>query len=88
MGNIVLVGCVTVGRHRWTSTQKEMLQSIIDMLESDDKVRREEHKAILAMLNQLHYFQCHVSERIVVVWCGQNLLAEKLEKLETWLAHF
>ena len=39
-------------------------------------------------LKKIHYFQCHVYKRIVVVWRGKNQLIEKIEKLEAWLAHF
>lgn len=60
----------------------------MDPLEAYDKSRKEENEVVIFILNQLHYFQCHVRGNIVVVWCGQNLLSEKPEKLETWMAHF
>lgn len=47
--------------------QLEMLQSILDTLESHEKVWREEHEAVMAKQEQLPYFQCHVRERVAVV---------------------
>lgn len=42
----------------------------------------------MAKFEQLEYFRCHGHERVVVVWRDQNLLIEKVENLETWLANF
>lgn len=45
-----LVGRVAADRKRRTLVQQEMFQSIMDMLESHDRVRREEHEAFMTKL--------------------------------------
>lgn len=77
-----------IGRKHCSEACHDLFQNILDHLEYYNKVQREEHKVVITMLNQLHYFQCHVREIIVVVWHGKNLLSEKVEKLESWMAHF
>lgn len=53
-----------------------------------ERINREKHDKLMEILDHMHYFQYQVRERVVVVWWGQNYLAEKVEKLENWMAHF
>lgn len=53
-----------------------------------EHIQREEHALQMVILEQIHYFQSQLRERLFLVWRGQNLLSKKVEKLETWMEHF
>lgn len=87
MGRHGPTGCSTFGareiEHRCLKNCCELMQSLLESLETIEWIRREEHVDLVATLDKMHYFQCQVRERLVVVWRGQNLLSEKVEKLES-----
>lgn len=51
------------------------------------EAQQEEHVVLIVILNKMHHFQCYVWILIVwLVWLGRNLISEKVEKLESWMA--
>lgn len=77
-----------VDHHCCLDNSRDLIKSILDRLQTSERVQQEEHVALIAMLNKMHYFHCHVRELVVVVWHAQILLKEKVEKLESWMVHF
>lgn len=75
-------------QHYFLENYHELIQPLLDHMETTQRIRREEHAEMVATLDRMHYFECQARERVVVVWHGQNLLYEKVDKEQSQMAHF
>jgi len=63
---------VRVIQHCCLENCRYLIQSLLERLETVERILWEEHAKLGATLDKLHCFQCHIWERIVGVWQGQK----------------
>ena len=66
-------------QHCYLENCRALINKLMERVDTTKRLCHEEHaEQMTTLMDRMHYLQCQVWERLVVVWRGQNQLTKKL----------